>query len=116
MKNFVEPGDTIVVAAPANVNAGAGVLVGAIFGVAVTDALNGENVPIKTAGVFDLPKAASQAWTQGARVYWDNAGGEATTVSTGNYPIGVATEDVAGGATDTIGRVRLDGIATDVAA
>lgn len=116
MKNYVQPGDTIVVAAPAAVSSGAGVLVGAIFGIATQDAANGADLPIKTLGVFTLPKTASQAWTAGGKVYWDDSNDECTTVSTGNYPIGAATADVAGGAADTIGTVRLDGIATAAAA
>ena len=41
--------------------------------------------------------------------YWDNAARLATTVVASNTLIGAATEPVAGGASDTIGRVRLNG-------
>lgn len=116
MKNFVQAGDTIVVPAPAAVASGAGVLVGNIFGVALFAADNGADVPIKTRGVFELPKAGSQAWTVGARVYWDNGNNRCTNVATGNYPIGVATVAVGNGAGETTGTVRLDGIATEAAA
>jgi predicted RecA/RadA family phage recombinase len=60
-------------------------------------------------GVFDLTKIGSQAWTVGAKVYWDDTNKRCTTVATDNTLIGVAVEAVAGGAGDTIGRVRLNG-------
>lgn len=110
MKNFVQPGDTVVVAAPAAVNSGDGVVVGAIFGVAVNGAPNGADVPIKTMGVFDLPKAGGDAFAVGDRVYWSAGANECTATATGNYPIGTAVAAAAGG--DATVRVRLDGIAT----
>ena len=50
----------------------------------------------------------TQAWTVGARVYWDDTNKRCTTVATDNTPVGVAVEAVASGAGDTIGRVRLN--------
>jgi predicted RecA/RadA family phage recombinase len=60
-------------------------------------------------GVYDLKKVASQAWAAGDRIYWDNTARQTTKTLTANTLIGVATEAVAGGATDLIGRVRLNG-------
>ena len=37
MKNFIQPGNTITLAAPAAVTSGSGLLVGAIFGIAAHD-------------------------------------------------------------------------------
>ncbi len=116
MKNYVQMGDTIVVAAPAAVSSGDGVLVGNLFGIAVADAANGADVPLKTTGVFTLPKVGAQAWAAGAKVYWDDGNSLCTTVAAGNYPIGVATAAVGNGAGETSGTVRLDGIATVAAA
>ena len=62
MKNYVQPGKTITLAAPYAVAAGDGLLVGAIFGVATAAAGNGEAVEAVLVGVFDLKKTASQAW------------------------------------------------------
>ena len=59
-------------------------------------------------GVFDITKVGSQAWTVGAKVYWDDTNKRCTTVATDNTLIGVAVEAVASGAGDTIGRVRLN--------
>lgn len=114
MKNYVQPGDVISVAAPANVAGGAGVLVGSIFGVAVTTALSGAAVEIATRGVFDLVKAGTQAWAVGDRIYWDNSAKVATTAAAAgaNKLIGVATAAVGSGAGETIGRVYLTGAFT----
>ena len=46
--------------------------------------------------------------TAGALVYWDDTNKRCTTVATLNLLIGVATIAVAGGAGNTIGRVRLN--------
>lgn len=108
MKNFVQPSNTITLTAPYAVASGDGLLVGSIFGVAAGAAALGESVETALTGVFDLTKAGSQAWTVGAKVYWDDTNKRTTTVSTDNTAIGVAIEAVASGASDTIGRVRLN--------
>jgi predicted RecA/RadA family phage recombinase len=108
MKNYVQPGNTITLTAPYAVASGDGLLVGSIFGVASGDAANGESVEAALVGIFDITKVGSQAWTVGAKVYWDNTNKRTTTVSTDNTLVGVAVEAVAGGAGDTVGRVRLN--------
>ena len=108
MKNFVQRGEIITLVAPYDVAAGAGLLVGAIFGVATSPALSGATVEAAVSGVFELPKTSAQAWTVGAKVYWDDTNKRCTTVATDNTLIGVAVEAVASGAGDTIGRVRLN--------
>lgn len=109
MKNYVQPGNTITLAAPYAVASGDGLLVGAIFGVATGSAASAENVEAALVGVFDLAKAPNQAWSAGAKIYWDNTNRRCTTTASGNTLIGVATEAVPGGAEDIIGRVRLNG-------
>lgn len=110
MRNFVQPGNMMTVAAPADVLSGAGVLVGSMFGVAAFDAVSGADVEIATTGVFDMNKLSAQAWTVGAKVYWDGTAKQATTVSTSNTLIGVAAA-AAANPSDT-GRVRLNGAFT----
>lgn len=105
MKTYIQPGETISVPAPANVLAGAGVLVGSLFGVAVTTALSGADVEIAIEGVYDLPKTAAQAWTVGQLLYW--SGTAVTNVASTNKLIGVAAR--AQLSADTVGRVRLNG-------
>jgi len=109
MKNYVQPGNTITLTAPYAVASGDGLLVGSVFGVASGDAANGTSVEAALVGVFDLKKVASQAWAVGDKVYWDNTNKEATKTATSNTLIGVATEAVANGAGDVVGRVRLNG-------
>ena len=108
MKNYVQPGNTITLTAPYAVTSGDGLLVGSIFGVAAGDAANAETVEVALVGIFDLKKVASQAWSAGDKVYWDDTNKRCTTVATDNTLIGVAVEAVASGAGDTIGRVRLN--------
>ncbi|MBL9057278.1 MAG: DUF2190 family protein [Rhodobacteraceae bacterium] len=108
MKNYVQPGNTITLTAPYAVASGDGLLVGSIFGVAAGTAALGEAVEAALNGVYDLKKVASQAWAAGDKVYWDNTAKEATKTTTSNTVIGVAVVAVAGGAGDTIGRVRLN--------
>lgn len=110
MKNFIQPGESLEITAPAALASGEGVLIGSLFGVASGDIANGAQGVIKTRGVFDLPKAASQAWDLGAPIYWDVSEAECTNVSTDNVLIGVAATAIGGGADAIIGRVWLPGI------
>jgi predicted RecA/RadA family phage recombinase len=109
MRNYLQPGNTITLTAPYAVASGDGLLVGSIFGVASGTAALGETVEAALIGVYELKKIGSQAWAVGDRIYWDNAARQTTKVTTSNTLIGVATEVVAGGAGDVIGRVRLNG-------
>lgn len=109
MKNYVQVGEVVTVAAPYAVVSGAGALVGTLFGVAGQDAANAAQVDLHVRGVFDLVKVGSQAWTVGAAIYWDDTNKRCTTVTTSNTLIGKAVVAVGSGAGETIGRVRLDG-------
>jgi predicted RecA/RadA family phage recombinase len=111
MQNYVQKGDVVTMPAPYDVLSGGGAQVGQLFGVAGCDALSGADVDLKTTGVFDLPKAASQAWTVGALIFWDNTNKVCTTVSTSNLQLGCALVAVGSGAGEIVGRVRLNGIA-----
>jgi predicted RecA/RadA family phage recombinase len=109
MKNFIQPGDAITVAAPTGgVTSGDGVLVDALFGIAAFTAAAGADVELQTRGVFDLPKAAG-ALTVGKKVYWDATAKNVTATASGNTLIGVVTKAAASG--DALARVRLNGTA-----
>jgi len=107
MKNYVQNGEVLSLLAPYAVASGAGFLVGSIFAVATSAADNGAAVEGITTGVVDLAKVSAQAWTVGAKVYWDDTAKNVTTTASGNTLIGVAVAVAAN--PSTIGRVRLNG-------
>ena len=109
MKNSVQEGDRIALAAPYAVSSGGGALIGATFGVAVTDLANAEVGTFALEGVFTLTKAtgASTGGAQGARAYWVAASKSVSAVSTSNTLIGVFTATCADA--DAIANVRLNG-------
>jgi len=107
MKNYVQSGDIVTVAAPYDVVSGAGALVGTLFGIAQTDAANTVVVALVTRGVFDLAKTSAQAWTVGAAIYWDDTNKVCTTTASGNTLVGKAL--VAAANPSATGRVRLNG-------
>ncbi|MBF0191635.1 MAG: DUF2190 family protein [Magnetococcales bacterium] len=120
MKNWIQPGDIVTVAAPVAVNSGDGLLVGALFGVAISTAAVGATLEISTTGVVDLPKAAV-AITQGAKLYWDNTAKNVTTTvywdnTAKNVTTTVGTNTLIGCAIvaaaigDATARVRLNGV------
>lgn len=109
MKNYIQEGCALELVAPYAVSAGGGALIGSLFGVAASDVANGASGVFNLEGVFELAKADSQAWTQGAKIYWDNTNKVCTTTSAGNTLIGCASEAVAGTAGLVLGRVRLNG-------
>jgi len=107
MKNYTQAGERLTLSAPYDVVAGAGLLVGSIFGVAITDALSGASVEAAVEGVYTMAKVSAQAWTVGALIYWDNTAKNCTTTVGTNKLIGVAAA-VAANPSST-GSVRLNG-------
>jgi predicted RecA/RadA family phage recombinase len=109
MKNYVQKGDHLTLTAPYDVVGGAGVKVGALFGVAQAAALTGEQVTIVRKGVFDLAKLSTGVWAAGDKIYWDDAAKQCTKVVSTNTLIGAA---VAAAANPTAtGLVLVDGAA-----
>lgn len=109
--NYIQPGDTITLAAPYDRTTGQGAQVGSIFGVALATVLSTVDGEFATKGVWELTKVGSQAWTQGEKIYWDDANKRCTSVATAGMLIGVATEAVGSGAGVVLGNVRLNGVA-----
>lgn len=107
MKNYIAPGEHITVAAPYAVSAGGGALVGTVFGVAQADAESGADAVLVRRGVFELAKTSAQAWTVGAKLYWDDTNKVATTTASGNTLIGAALAVAAN--PSATGTVLLDG-------
>lgn len=103
MKNFIQKGCTLTLAAAAAVQSGGAMLVGKIFGVAVADVAAGEKGEFQVEGVFELPALATDVAAQGAILYWDAVNARLTTTAAGNTRVGVAVEDkVANAATAVI--------------
>jgi predicted RecA/RadA family phage recombinase len=114
MKNHIQKGDIITVAAPAGgIASGEGAIIGNIFGIAAYSAAAGEPVELATTGVYQLPKATAAVLTVGARVAWDNTAKNINAPGAGRFPVGVATEAAGNGITSVA--VRLDGIGTAAA-
>lgn len=108
-RNFLQPGNKLDLTAPSGgVVSGTVYLIGTLLVVAQGTAAQGETFTGMVEGVFTLPKATGQAWTEGAKVYWDNTAKNFTTTSTSNTLAGVAA--AAAGSSDTTGSVRLDGV------
>jgi predicted RecA/RadA family phage recombinase len=112
VKNFIQPGDIVTVAAPSGgISSGQGVLIGSLFGVAATTQAEGDDVEIATRGVFDLAKANGDTFTVGAAVYWDAATKTATaSISTGGGDARIGAALAAAGSSDETVRCRLDGV------
>ena len=106
MKNSIQEGEVLALAAPYAVASGGGALIGAIFGVAVTALANAEVGSFQLEGVYTLPKATGAA-TLGAKAYWDNTNKNVTATATSNTLIGVFVAAYASG--DTSALVRLNG-------
>ena len=110
MKIYVNDGNIVTLTAPRALASGDGALVGALFGVAQTDAEDGATVALVLTGVMTLTKVTSQSWTAGTtKVYWDDANHLCTSTASGNKLIGVAVSGAASGT--TTGDVRLNGVA-----
>lgn len=99
--NYIQPGDTLTIPAPADVLSGGIVIAGNIVGVAQGDALTGDDVDVMTAGVWTLPKVAADDVSLGDALYWDDAQELVTITSTDNTRLGTAAA-AAGASTGTV--------------
>ena len=107
MKNYVQPGKTITVAAPYARLSGDALKKGSLFGVCATDAANGAEVEIMTEGVFDLGKLATDVVAQGDPLYWDDTNKRLTITASANTLVGAALLAAGNGAATV--RIRLNG-------
>jgi predicted RecA/RadA family phage recombinase len=90
MKNYIQPGKTVTLPAPAATASGDVVTIGSLTGIAAGDAATGEPLDLTLEGVFDLPKVAANDFAVGAPVYWNSGSALATTTASGNARIGTA--------------------------
>jgi len=105
-KNFIHDGRRPVMTAPTGgVTSGDLVVIGAVFGVALTSAAAGAQFTLAVGGVWTLPKA-SGAVTAGAAVYWDATAKNITATAGSNLKVGVAEQ--AALTADTAMPIRLN--------
>jgi predicted RecA/RadA family phage recombinase len=108
MKNYIKSGDVLTLVAPAGgVVSGNFYLIGTMLVCATTTAAATENFEGRTVGVYDVPKVSAQAWTVGARIYWDSTAFNFTTTVGSNTLVGVAVAAAVN--PSATGRVRLNG-------
>lgn len=69
MKNFVQEGNKITIKAPYDAVSGKLVIKNSLYGVAIVDALQNEELTISTVGVYELDKD-EQAIEQGSKAYY----------------------------------------------
>jgi predicted RecA/RadA family phage recombinase len=111
MKNYIQLGNNITVAAPeGGVTSGDLVVIGSLIGVTADTAAAGEDVVLATGGVFELPKASVDEVGVGDLLYSDD--GELTKVpGTGELPLaGVAVKAAAAGVTTVYCKLGVHGI------
>lgn len=97
-----------VLAAPYAAAVDTGMLIGEIFGFATAAIANGGTGVLATEGVFLTSNIlASDAWTEGLALYWDNTNKRITITSSSNTKIGYAAQVKAGAVTS--GLVVLNG-------
>lgn len=102
---FKQPGAIIDVKATKSLAYHELIAVGSIYAVTKASADVGEIVACNAEGVFQFPKKASEAITQGAKVYLDTSGGITGTAGD-DSPVGIAWADAA--ADDTIVTVKIN--------
>lgn len=112
MKNFIQPGETLKFTAPSGgVVSGGAYKIGALVVVAVADAAEAAAFEGVVKGVFEVTKVSAQAWTEGAKIYWDDTAKKFTTVSTSNTLVGIAADAAAN--PSSTGKLVLQGTPSD---
>ncbi|MBN9475400.1 MAG: hypothetical protein ABS43_01760 [Bordetella sp. SCN 67-23] len=108
MQNFVQSGRTLTLPAPYDVASGGAVLVGKIFGIAVTDVASGAQGEFDTEGVFTLPVLGTDTAAVGAVAYWDATNKRLTTTATDNTRVGVFVAAKASAV--AVGQIKVDAV------
>src|SRR5512134_3869226 len=89
--NYIQPGRTLTVTAPTGgVLSGQGLLIGALFGIAQYDAVEGAEVEILTEGVVEIVKTSALAIGVGDRLFWDDTNKVVNKTTTAQQQVGVA--------------------------
>lgn len=106
MRNYVQPGNSLDLVAPAGgVTSGVGVKIGAIIAIAAVTAAAAATFAGYVDGVFDAAADTGTAWAAGDVVYWDDTNKRFTKTATANTKAGYAVAAKTSGA--TVGRIAL---------
>jgi predicted RecA/RadA family phage recombinase len=100
-KNLFKEGDNITLPSTGAVVAGRIYVLGDLIGVALNGA-TAAGIPIVYSlkrDVYNFDKATGEAWTVGAKLYWDSANARLTTTSAGNTLVANAYAAAIAGAT-----------------
>lgn len=96
MENFVEPGESLTLTAPSGspggVVSGTPVLIGSLVAIPMETAAAGERFAAQVKGVYKGSKVATETWTEGLKIYYDNGPGLFTSTAGSNTLVGVASE------------------------
>jgi predicted RecA/RadA family phage recombinase len=97
---FVQPGDYLTFTAAADYTAGDVVVIGSLLGIAVNDIDYSEDDQgvVALSGVFECPKVAGVAWTNGCALTWDLNGGGSTGAFDTPANVTEASGDISGNA------------------
>src|SRR5262245_8482021 len=93
MKNDIESGDVLYFTAPAGgVASGGAYQIGNLLVMAAGNAVEGAKFQGVTVGIFDVPKIEDEAWAEGEKIYFDEAGSPDPifTDQSGGLLVGVA--------------------------
>lgn len=106
---YVQDGRILTLVAPSGgVTVNVPKAIGKLVVLPMVTAAEGESFAAYVEGVIKVTKVGSQAWTEGALVYWDAGDSRFTTTAADGVPAGIATAAVASGAGDTTGYVKLN--------
>lgn len=97
MKNYVQPGRTLTIPAPAATESGGVIIAGLLKGVANGDAAIGDPLDVTVEGVFELAKVAAESFAIGDPVYFDATEKLATSDDEGTADIGYAVAPAGAG-------------------
>lgn len=104
---YVQKGDALDFVPSEDVQNGAVVALGTRIGIAAGNIPAGSAGTVHVAGVFRLAKAAGEALTMGAAVYYDKTADAITATESGNIPAGYAAAPSP--ADDTFAHIKLLG-------
>ncbi len=102
---LADNGDIIQVDPGATVAVGDFAMVNGAFGQFLEAGDSGDILDFRVGGILTgAPKATSETWAGGERLYWDSGSSELTTTASTHDQVGVAAE--AAGSSDTTGSIR----------